>query len=258
VSDGARAVLPHLSVSIVSHGQGDLVLPLLDQLIALSAALPLQILLTENLAERRTVLPAAWRSNVRVLYNDVPLGFGANHNRAFAESLGRYFCVMNPDIRLRDNSILALLKCVERKPGVAGPRVVASNGVLQDSARKVPSILGLAWRAISGHRHADYNAAIQEQPVDWIAGMCLMFDRDSFAAVSGFTEDYRLYCEDVDVCIRMHLAGRSVSWVQHSNVVHDAHRDSHRSLRYLAWHVGSLLRLFTSKTYWEYRRSASH
>jgi len=249
---------PHLSVSIVSHGQGDMVLPLLHQLIALSAMLPLEILLTENLAQRRAELPAAWCPNVRVLYNDVPLGFGANHNRAFAESRGRYFCVMNPDIRLRDNSILALLECVEHKPGVAGPKVVASNGALQDSARKVPGVLGLAWRTISGHRHADYNAAIPEQRVDWIAGMCLMFDRDSFAAVGGFTEDYRLYCEDVDVCIRMHLAGRSVSWVQQSTVVHDAQRDSHRSLRYLAWHVRSLLRLFTSKPYWKYRRSVPH
>lgn len=258
MSDGNHAMSPCLTVSIVSHGQGDLVLPLLEQLIALTDVMPLEILLTENLGERRAALPAAWQRHVRVLYNDIPVGFGANHNRAFAASHGRYFCVMNPDIRLGHDSILPLLKCVEHRPGVAGPRVVGSNGVLQDSARKIPGALRLAWRIASGRRHTDYNSAIPEQPVDWIAGMCLMFDRDSFAALGGFTEDFHLYCEDVDICIRMHLAGRSVFWVQQSIVVHDAQRDSHRSMRYLAWHLSSVLRLFTSKSYWKYRLSALH
>lgn len=252
------AAQPQLSVSIVSHGQGDLVMPLLEQLITLSSETPLEILLTDNVLARPTHLPATWAEHVRVLRNASPLGFGANHNKAFAESRAPFFCILNPDIRLHDHSLLALLQCLERKPGVAGPKVIASDGCLEDSARKVPGVLRLAWRTLSGRRRADYNASVSEQSVDWVAGMCLMFDRDSFVAVGGFTEDYRLYCEDVDVCIRMHLSGRAVSWVQSSTVIHDAQRDSHRSLRYLGWHLSSLLRLFTSKPYWKYRLSMPH
>lgn len=253
VSEQACLSLPQVAVSVVSHGQGDLVVPLLQQLIALRAQLPLEIVLTENMPTCRTALPIGSENYVRVLYNERPLGFGTNHNRAFRLTKAPYFCVLNPDIRLNDNSLARLLERVAACPGVAGPRVVGSDGMLQDSARKIPGLIRLAWRKATGRRHADYDSEIPVQNVDWVAGMCLMFDRDTFVRVGGFTENYQLYCEDVDICLKIHLIDRAVSWVQGSTVIHDAQRDSHRSLRYLGWHLESICRLLTSRPYWKYR-----
>ena len=62
------------------------------------------LLLTLNLPETLPFGPADFPFPVRIVENERPKGFGANHNAAFrygeAEGEFRYFCVLNPDIRL--------------------------------------------------------------------------------------------------------------------------------------------------------------
>lgn len=250
---GVEAASAGLTVSIVSHGQMSLMMPLLAQLQQLSEHVPLHVVITLNLPEERPALAQTERFRVTWLQNERPLGFGCNHNRAFAHCRSACFCVLNPDVRLEGDSLAVLAQVVLNRPGVAGPRVVSPHGTVEDSARHVPSVLGLLRRWCTGRFEADYPTDEFEQQVDWIAGMCMVFDRDSFARVGGFDEAFWLYCEDVDLCLRMHLAGLGVTWVQGAVVVHDAQRTSHRRWRYLAWHVESLIRLLCSPTYWRFR-----
>ncbi|MBY4898112.1 glycosyltransferase family 2 protein [Cupriavidus sp. AU9028] len=242
-----------ITVSIVSHGQMALMTPLLAQLQRLSARIPLHLVVTLNLPEAVPAIEQTPRFRLTWLRNDRPLGFGANHNRAFAHCRTACFCVLNPDVRLEAGSLAILADVVARRPGVAGPRVVSPRGTVEDSARHVPSVWRLLRRWASGRFEAEYPTDQSEQQVDWIAGMCMVFDSASFARVGGFDETFWLYCEDVDLCLRMHLAGLRVTWVQDAVVVHDAQRASRRRWRYLAWHVESLIRLLCSPTYWRFR-----
>jgi N-acetylglucosaminyl-diphospho-decaprenol L-rhamnosyltransferase len=65
----------------------------------------------------------------------------------------------------------------------------------------------------------------------------------------GFDERYFLYYEDVDLCGRLCLAGLRVVVCPDSQVVHHAQRSSRRSLKYLRWHLASMLRFFLSPVY---------
>ena len=247
-------IKPMLTVSVVSHNQGHLIGPLLAQLDEDACQFSMHVVVTENVREAQ--LPDFKPKNfeLTVLRNDVEKGFGANHNAAFTVCNDGYFAVLNPDLRLGPGSLRGLVEQVRLLPGIAGPRVLDINGNIEDSARRMPDIIRLWRRVVLGERRPDYDARIPVQFVDWLAGMCLMFDRTSFSNVGGFDERYHLYCEDVDICLRMHLSGRSVSWVQTATVVHDAQRDSRRKFRFLRWHVESMLRLLTSTTYWRFRR----
>ncbi|HVL07570.1 MAG TPA: glycosyltransferase [Burkholderiaceae bacterium] len=242
-----------LTVSVVSHGQGQLLRPLLDQLDIQAASIPMRVVLTENLGP--AILPdfAPQHFELKVLRNPAPKGFGANHNAAFDYCIGDHFAVLNPDVRLERDSMRHLVDQVCQRPGVAGPRVVTTNGSVEDSARRLPSVRRLVRRVIMNERLPDYDVKNTVQSVDWLAGMCMVFDRRSFAIVEGFDERYHLYCEDVDICLRLHLAGLNVTWVQSAIVEHSARRDSHRNLRYLLWHVRSVLRLLVSPAYRRYR-----
>lgn len=242
-----------VAVSVVSQGQGELLQPLLQQLRELAAVVPLQVIVTLNLPEAHPFVTEAPGFELIWIENVVPKGFGENHNAAFAFCGADYFCVLNPDIHVGPRSLTPLLDNVRLYPGVVGPRVVSPQGRIEDSARRVLSPWRLFKRFWRGHRTADYLPTIPVQQVDWVAGMCMVFDRESFRDVGGFDSRYRLYCEDTDICLRMHLLGRSVTWVQEAVVVHDAQRASHRKWRYLAWHIASLGRLFSSKAYWRYR-----
>ncbi|WP_224005780.1 glycosyltransferase [Cupriavidus pinatubonensis] len=215
----------------------------------------MQIILTLNLPEGRPEITQTECFEVVWIENQQPKGFAENHNAAFAYCRAPYFCVLNPDVRLDGGSLPPLLECLARSPGVAGPRVIAPAGTVEDNARRLPSPLRLLSRWWLRRFESDYSPVVLEQQVDWMAGMCLVFDRATYQDVGGFDTRYRLYCEDVDVCLKVHLAGRYVTWVQAGVVIHDAQRASHRHWRYLAWHVGSLIKLYTSATYWRFRFS---
>ncbi|WP_368671103.1 glycosyltransferase [Cupriavidus sp. IK-TO18] len=245
-----------LTISLVSHGQWELMRPLIGQLSAIAGELPLQVIVTENLREQRGADDGLAGLDVRYIQNTEPKGFGANHNAAFAYCNTPYFCVVNPDVRLIKNPFPALLAQVRARPGVVAPRVVAEDGTLEDSARKVPRPSILLQRALARlmkrRLPPDYTSE-GTIPVDWAAGMFLLFDAQVFKRLGGFDDRYHLYCEDVDVCLRTWLNGGTVSWANEAIVMHDARRDSHRRFRYLRWHLASMLRLFTSSAYWRFR-----
>lgn len=244
---------PRVSISVVSHGQAALAAPLLEQLDALAASYPLEIILTENLAEA-PARPVVFRhASVVSLCNPQPVGFGANHNAAFKRATSEYFCVLNPDVRFAGNPFEPLRAQLTVAAGVTGPRVLSPAGAMEDSARVIPSLSKLLERHLRGRFAPDYDASVPLQTVDWLAGMCMMFDAATFKALGGFDEGFHMYCEDVDICLRTHLLGRSVQWVQDSVVVHDAQRGSRRRLRPLMWHLRSMFRLVNSRPYQAYK-----
>ena len=82
--------------------------------------------------------------------------------------------------------------------------------------------------------------------------MFLLFDSRAYNEIRGFDEGYFLYIEDVDICSRLCLAGWSLAQVADTRVVHDARKQSHRSLRFTRWHIGGMLRYWTRTCFWRY------
>ena len=234
-----------ITVSLVSHGQGSMV----ETLVAQLRRLPdIRIILTLNIPES---LGIHEDERVRIVRNPSPKGFGDNHNAAFQLAEGQWFCVMNPDIRLIGNPFPDLLGCLaDPGVGVAAPLVLGVQGDIEDSARCFPSPLRILCKAWGGCRGSDY--AMTDRPVypDWVGGMFMLFRASVFEKAGGFDERFFLYYEDVDLCARLRLLGHEVILCPSAKVVHHARRSSHRNLRYLRWHLGSMLRFFFSPVYW--------
>lgn len=251
---------PVIRISIVSHGQADLVHALLNDIEDLEQGNRIQLILTLNLPEALPFADQAFSFPLHIIRNTQPKGFGANHNAAFrcAESSQEfeYFCVLNPDIRLTQAVLSQLLRSLASQPGAAlvAPRVVDTQGMTENSARRLPtplSILEKAFHFASGRELASEKSC--DNP-DWVAGMFMLFRAPAFASVDGFDTRYHLYYEDVDMCCRLQLAGYSIVLDSSVSVVHDARRSSHRQLRYLSWHLASMARFFTSRVFIQCRR----
>jgi GT2 family glycosyltransferase len=84
--------------------------------------------------------------------------------------------------------------------------------------------------------------------------MFMLFPCHVFQDLKGFDERYFLYYEDVDICARMSLAGVRVALCPDIRVFHHAQRSSHRNMKYLKWHLASMLRFFTSPVYRQLKR----
>jgi len=239
-----------ISISVVSHGQMDMVMDLMQDIHAHCHGQAIELILTLNIHEVFTVDEHHFFYPITVIRNTVPQGFGANHNQAFRVARGDYFCVLNPDIRLDVCPFQALLGCLEEvKIGIVAPRVLNPSGTTEDSARRFPTLKKIMGKLVKKTRSIDYALGDELVDVDWVAGMFMLFPHAVFENLKGFNERYFLYYEDVDICARLHLIGLRVVVDPGSCVVHHAQRRSHRSLRYLRWHVGSMLRFLCSAEY---------
>lgn len=242
--------MPTISISIVSHLQAHLLKALLADLDRCCKTYPLEVLLTLNLPEALPFDTRDFSFPVIMHGNAAPKGFSANHNQAFTTSSGQLFCVMNPDIRLDAEVFAALHACLQDGAvGVAAPVVLGANGAMEDSARHFPTPVKILCKALGGCRGSDYVVQHETLYPDWVAGMFMLFRREVFEQLGGFDQRYFLYYEDVDLCARLRLRGYQVALCPGARVTHHAHRSSHRNLRYMRWHLASMLRFFCSSPF---------
>jgi hypothetical protein len=212
--------------------------------------LNIELILTLNLDEVLNFVDSDFFYPVRVIRNLAPKGFGANHNQAFKQASGQYFCVINPDIRFESEPFSKLLAHLKNPFfGVVAPWVVGPAGELEDSVRRFPTPAAIFAKLWGYSGNDNYSLAAGGIEPDWVGGMFMLFPRQVFEQLHGFDERYFLYYEDVDICGRVWLAGYRVAVCPDSRVVHHAQRSSHRSLRYLRWHLASMLRFFLSPVY---------
>jgi len=236
-----------VTVSIVSHGHGALVLSLLADL-ATHCGHGIGVILTLNLPESLTISEGAYPFQVKLIRNQAPKGFGANHNAAFTENRSPYFCVLNPDIRIGENPFPQLVEELRNvKVGVVAPRILDPDGNIEDSARRFPTPWFIVRKLFGLTAELDYRIEQTTLSPDWEAGMFMLFRKDVYAELAGFDERYFLYYEDVDLCRRLRKRGYDVRLLPCVSAVHDARRESRRSLRHLRWHLTSLLRFMVTR-----------
>lgn len=249
-----------LLVSIVSHLQWRLAKDLLADLAALESAPFLRVVLTMNLPEPGPDPAQRWPFPLEIVGNDSPRGFGANHNAAFQRYERVFaadaFCVLNPDVRLPQDVFPALMADLDADAqlAVVGPLIRNSHGIVEDSARRLPTPGRILAKALRGSGGRDYEPEGRLLHPEWIAGMFMLFRSAAFRQSRGFDERYFLYYEDVDLCARLRLSGLKVAVDGRLSAIHDAQRASHRSLRYTRHHLQSLLRFFASPAFRNARR----
>ncbi|OYD50288.1 glycosyltransferase family 2 protein [Acidovorax kalamii] len=233
---------PAVVVSIVSHAHGHQIQSLLEALVRLNSQVVSRVVLTLNVPEPAPLLGAAQSLPfaLEIVQNELPLGFGANHNKALVGAEEEFVCVLNPDVTLNADPFAPLVHALAgQATACAYPVQVDENGSVQDSEREIPSPGTLLRRRLLGRI---------ERRVDWVNAACLLLPTSVWRDLGGFDERYFMYCEDVDFCLRLRLKGGRLLRAP-VKIVHAGQRASGRRLNHLAWHVRSLLRLWMSPVY---------
>lgn len=228
-----------ITVSIVSHGHGSMVVSLVKQLLRFPEIEKIVVVL--NVLE---TLDFPDSDRIKLLSNEAPRGFGANHNAAFGQCGSKYFLVLNPDIVFIANPFAHLMAALQLSDvAVTAPLVVASDGSVEDSVRRFPTVSSLLGKAL-GRDDGRYQLTAGQPDIepDWIGGMFMLFEASNYRAVGGFDEAYFLYYEDVDICVRLWRQKRRIVACPAVQVIHNAQRASHRSWRFRRWHLQSALR----------------
>ncbi len=163
-------------------------------------------------------------------------GFGFGCNLGASRASGEALLFMNPDVIASCDDIGSLMREKAAHPDVAliSPQQLDLSGRPQKGFDDFPGLLNQSkilkalLRILRPSRfmdpHADYDALTN---CDWITGSCLLVSREHFDAIGGWSEDYWMYVEDVDLCRRAHDLGLRVAYAPNVQVVH-AHGGSSR------------------------------
>ena len=176
-------------------------------------------------------------SEVRLLQNTENLGFAAANNQAVETASGRYLLLLNSDTELQAGALTEMLDALESNPslGIAGARLLNSDGSLQESCTRAPTPLRDAMHLahLDGlgaglyYRMNDWTEAAPKD-VDCVMGAALMLSRETWDQAGGLDEGYFMYSEEVELCERVRQAGKRISWLPSARVIHHGGASSER------------------------------
>jgi len=236
-----------ITVSIVSHGQLELILPLLDQLSRFSAPCIDKVVLTINIPEVDLLAELSWNFPIERIANAAPKGFGANHNAAFGHCETAWFLVLNPDMRFDSDVLGPLLDLAAPDGALLTPRILEPGKPEPEQHRAIVTPWEIVMRKRPGYRRPTVP--------HWIPGLFMLFRSPVYRQINGFDETrFYMYGEDFDICARTRLAGWKLQVAEGLLAMHDAQRASHRGRQHLYWHISSLLKIWVSTAFWRYRK----
>lgn len=175
-----------------------------------------QVIVVDNGSSDETVAAVRQRlPQARVICNGRNLGFGAANNRAFEHVDTEFVMLLNPDCTITPEAARALIETARRFPesSAIGPQLIDRHGRPELGYR-----LRLdRWKPGGGPAEGDLC-------VEFLSGACMLIRSSALRRVGGFDEDFFLYQEDHDLCLRLVDTCGPL-------VLHPAARATHQSRR---------------------------
>jgi len=185
------------------------------------------------------------------------LGYSRGNNLGLGAARGEFLFVLNPDTRLREGAVSALLAYMAEHPraGLLGPRLLDPDGSPQSSRRRWPTFWtalfestwlqpyaprrildryydqtadGSRQSAVGSHPPAPVRGS--PQTVDWVTGAALFLRREVLEMVGGLDEGFFMYSEELDWCRRIRAAGWEIVYVPAAEVIHFQKKSSQQAI----------------------------
>lgn len=169
-------------------------------------------------------------------------GVNAGLRASAARGAANYYFILNPDAYCTEpHTLKRLFDWMETHPrvGVCGPRLLNSDGSLQYSCMRFPTLTvqllrrssfaarGWVKRRISIFLMSNWEHN-HERPVDWLMGSALFIRHDALTQVGNLDERFWMYYEDTDWSRRFWQHGWPVYYVPHVTLTHHHGRGSAR------------------------------
>jgi GT2 family glycosyltransferase len=229
--------VPDLSICIVNHRTPTLLQQCLQSIVETALDVQTETWVVNNTLDGDGRIKRLIQRfpNVVWMQNETPLGFSANQNKMLQKAKGSYLMPLNADTVVKPGALRELVNFMDAHPrvGIAGPKLVHTDGLLQPSCRNFPTPVthfmeasGL-WQLFRNNRAIGrwyYLCSPHTQTcvVDWLTGACLIVRAEAARQIGYFNVELfpSLYGEDIDWCWRMRQAGWLVMFDPHAVIVH--------------------------------------
>jgi len=194
---------PDVTVVVVTFNRWDLTRQGLSLLTELTDP-RYEVVVVDNASTDGTADELDRVAGASILRNQRNLGFGPACNQGAAMARGRHIVFLNSDAWVRTGWLEPLVETADADGGVAAvaSRLLYPDGRLQEAG-------SIVWRDARVRNYGDGDIPTRPEylfrrTVDYASAACLLVKRSAFVAIGGFDPRFApVYCEDVDLCLRL-------------------------------------------------------
>lgn len=172
-----------------------------------------QVVVVDNGSDDASAeLSKSFLPHARVLALPNNLGFGAANNRALAQVVTPFALLLNPDCEITAEAVKILVETARQFPeaAVVAPQLLKANGT-SDVNYRWPRLI---WKSEGPGVH-DGPAC-----VGFVCGAAMLLRVRAFEPIGFFDEQFFLYYEDDDICLRLFKVGLPMIIDPHSTAIH--------------------------------------
>lgn len=258
--------MPELSIIIVHHRTPGFLKMCLDSVNKAAGNINFELTVVDSMMSResRDIISERGRG-AKVFGFKENLGFGRGVNIGIKNSSGKYILILNPDIIIKDDAIVRLIKFLNMHTdvGMIGPQLRNFNNTVQRSyfSYYKPMTILVRRSFLGGIKPFkkildDFLMADTDpnkiQTPDWIMGSAMIVRRDAVNKVGLMDERFFMYFEDVDWARRFWHNGYKVVYYPGAVMYHYHQRESKSRLgifdalfnQKTRWHIESAIKFF--------------
>jgi GT2 family glycosyltransferase len=205
---------------------------------------------------------------VELIRNPRNNGYSAGNNLGFRQfgfpdaARARHLMLLNPDTVVPPGALASMLAFLDAHPdvGVVGPRLLLPDGSLDKACRRsfpTPEVSFYRLTKLSrlfpkSRRFNSYNMEYLDEhvqtDVDAVVGACMLLRGEAVQAVGLLDEQFFMYGEDLDWCLRVKQAGWRVVYYPDA-IVHHVKRAASSSSPRARYEFQRAMWLFYKKHY---------
>lgn len=219
--------LPDLSIIVVSYNTADLIGNCLKSVFA-TTNITKEVFVVDNASTDGSVtlikknFPA-----VHLIANMENRGFAAANNQVLPECKGQYIFFLNPDTEVMSDTFNEAISFMDANPhvGLAGTKIINPDRTLQWSiSYKYP-----------GQKYTANELSNLPGKIACVLGASIIVRSELIKKTGGFDEDFFLYGEDQDLCLKIRRLGYEIGYIDSATVVHLGGQSEKDSLSSEVW-----------------------
>lgn len=238
----SETVNTELSIIIVNWNGVDFLPACLKSIVENPPKVPYEIIVVDNDSSDESVkyLQSAEiknllkDSNFTLIESKENLGFSRANNFAIEQTNAPYVFLLNPDTIAKPEAIDRLLRTLksDEKIGAVAPKLFNGDGTLQFNVRQFPptplSILTtelklyklLPKRLVSDWLYSIHWNYRERTAVPVFSGAAIMAKREMINQVGAFDDDFHMYGEDFEWCVRINKRGWKTFFEPDAEIFH--------------------------------------
>jgi len=210
-----------LSVIVVSYNTRKLLLECLNSLVSYLDKSSEIVVVDNNSQDGSVEMVNQQFPRISCVTNKTNLGFGTACNQGMSQAKGDSFWILNSDTRVVSSPQNVLEFMQRRHADIVGTYLELPNGTPQKYT------CGYFFNIITPLKKLlPFKTKIWESPcpleVDWVSGASIFLRRDVYKKTGGFDEEFFMYFEDQDFCLRAKECGFKVFYYPRYKVIHNS------------------------------------